>query len=112
MKTLGAIAIVICLITAGCGYHDRYRHRAESGTPGTKSGERMTKFVAPAGKLEKASGAPGRTSNASCAKPGSSFTGKCGTPTGIGGAISIAIKPCNYFRRCIDSHTHRSLYFS
>jgi outer membrane lipopolysaccharide assembly protein LptE/RlpB len=29
MKTLGAIAIVICLVTAGCGYHDRYRHRAE-----------------------------------------------------------------------------------
>jgi F0F1-type ATP synthase membrane subunit b/b' len=29
MKTLGAIAIVICLFTAGCGYHDRYRHRAE-----------------------------------------------------------------------------------
>ncbi|MGH9647891.1 MAG: hypothetical protein ACRD4E_13860 [Bryobacteraceae bacterium] len=24
MKTLGAIAIVICLATAGCGYHDRY----------------------------------------------------------------------------------------
>jgi hypothetical protein len=29
MKTLGAIAIVICLITAGCGYHDRYHHRAD-----------------------------------------------------------------------------------
>jgi F0F1-type ATP synthase membrane subunit b/b' len=29
MKTLGAIAIVICLFTAGCEYHDRYRHRAE-----------------------------------------------------------------------------------
>ena len=91
----------------------------KSGTPGTKSGERMTtfgeriaRFAARAGKPGKISGAPGRTSNASCAKPGSSFTGKCGTPTGIGGAISIAIKPRNYFRRCIDSHTHRSLYFS
>ena len=29
MKTLGAIAIVICLATAGCGYHDHYRNRAE-----------------------------------------------------------------------------------
>ncbi len=29
MKTLGAIAIVICLSTAGCGYHDHYRNRAE-----------------------------------------------------------------------------------
>jgi hypothetical protein len=29
MKTLGAIAIVICLATAGCGYHDRYGRRAE-----------------------------------------------------------------------------------
>jgi uncharacterized protein HemX len=26
MKTLGAIAIVICLAAAGCGYHDHYRH--------------------------------------------------------------------------------------
>ena len=26
MKTLGAIAIVMCLATAGCGYHDHYRH--------------------------------------------------------------------------------------
>ena len=24
MKTLGAIAIVICLSASGCGYHDRY----------------------------------------------------------------------------------------
>jgi hypothetical protein len=29
MKTLGAIAIVICLLTAGCGYHDRYARRDE-----------------------------------------------------------------------------------
>ena len=37
MKTLGAIAMVICLVTAGCGYHghyhrygfDRYGRRAE-----------------------------------------------------------------------------------
>jgi outer membrane lipopolysaccharide assembly protein LptE/RlpB len=29
MKTLGAIAIVICLVTAGCGYHGRYAHRSE-----------------------------------------------------------------------------------
>ena len=29
MKTLGAIAIVICLGTSGCGYHDRYGRRAE-----------------------------------------------------------------------------------
>ena len=24
MRTLGAITIVVCLSTAGCGYHDRY----------------------------------------------------------------------------------------
>lgn len=24
MKTLGAITMVICLVTAGCGYHDHY----------------------------------------------------------------------------------------
>jgi hypothetical protein len=29
MKTLGAIAIVISLVTAGCGYHGRYAHRSE-----------------------------------------------------------------------------------
>jgi hypothetical protein len=29
MKTLGAIAILVCLVTAGCGYHDRYGRRAE-----------------------------------------------------------------------------------
>jgi|GEM_PF-2633268 len=29
MKIPGAIAIVICLVTAGCGYHDRYGRRAE-----------------------------------------------------------------------------------
>jgi F0F1-type ATP synthase membrane subunit b/b' len=29
MKTLGAIAIVICLITAGCGYHEHYGRRSE-----------------------------------------------------------------------------------
>jgi len=26
MKTLGAIAIAICLVSAGCGYHGHYRH--------------------------------------------------------------------------------------
>jgi hypothetical protein len=29
MKTLGAIAILVCLVTAGCGYHDRYGRGAE-----------------------------------------------------------------------------------
>ena len=29
MKTLGAIAIVSCLLTAGCGYHDRHTRRSE-----------------------------------------------------------------------------------
>ena len=29
MKTLGAITILICLISAGCGYHDRYARRSE-----------------------------------------------------------------------------------
>ena len=29
MKTLGAIAIVICFFTGGCGYHDRDRHQSE-----------------------------------------------------------------------------------
>jgi outer membrane lipopolysaccharide assembly protein LptE/RlpB len=29
MKTLGAVAIVIFLLTAGCGYHDRYARRDE-----------------------------------------------------------------------------------
>ena len=29
MKTLFAIAILAGLLTSGCGYHHRYRHRAE-----------------------------------------------------------------------------------
>ncbi len=29
MKTLGAIAILICLISASCGYHDHYARRSE-----------------------------------------------------------------------------------
>lgn len=29
MKTLGAIVIAICLVSAGCGYHDHYHRRSE-----------------------------------------------------------------------------------
>jgi outer membrane lipopolysaccharide assembly protein LptE/RlpB len=29
MKTLGAVAVIVCLATVGCGYHERYRHRGE-----------------------------------------------------------------------------------
>jgi hypothetical protein len=29
MKTLGAVAIAICLVSVGCGYHDHYHGRSE-----------------------------------------------------------------------------------
>jgi hypothetical protein len=55
--------------------------KTKSGERKTKSGERMTISAAWAGKPGKTFGARGRTSNASCATPESSFIGKCGTPT-------------------------------